>query len=212
MEGREGTAVLENDTAQFTAEDIQNAAIIADMLKPKAVAEPGGFMVDRVIHPGDEDLPVPMVADSLRSAGHVQVYHTETGDCSLVNRNFLAIQLMKKLANGQRAFSLTPPATPPPVGKLLCMLHSDAPNRKEYSTYGFRSCPKCNLMTEADVEQHMRARHKREWAIIIRDRDKRERDEDRAIQRETLQSLVAVAKANAPAVPEARPRKQPKKK
>ena len=192
------------DVANFSAED--NNAIIEEMLKAKPAPEPGAFMGDRIIHSGDTDLPVPMIADSLVSAGHVYVYDTKTGEESQINRNMLGFQMMKTHPDGTRAFTLKKPDITPARGSLLCMLHPDAPNRKEYDRWGFKVCPKANLMTEADVEQHMKARHKREWATIEKERVRGEKEADRALQRETLKAMTAMVKASTPPV-EKKPRK-----
>lgn len=180
------------------SEIMQSDAVIEEMLKAKSAPEPGDFMTDRVIHRGDEEVPTPIVAGNLVSAGHVYIYDTKTGDQSKINRNMLAIQMTKRHPDGSRAFTLTPPNIQPVRGNLLCKLHPDAPDRQEYDRIGFKTCPKSNLMTEFDVEQHMRARHKREWASIEAARTRREKEQDRSLQHKTMAALAAVAKANVP--------------
>lgn len=207
-----GIAVMDKDAppeaAQFSQEDLVDPSVLEQMLKTKQAPEPGDFMQARVLHAGDEDLPTPMVADSLVSAGHIYVWHTQTGERSTINRNMLALQLSKKikLADNKvvRAFSTSPPAGVTPVrGTLRCRLHPQDPHRKEYDRVGFPTCSKENLKTLSDVDQHMRARHKREWESIEKDRAERERQEDRAFQRsmmqtqqESIKALTGVVKAN----------------
>lgn len=180
-----------------TAEKVdENDLIIEQLLmKGSPAPEPGDFMQDRVIHKGDEEAPAPVLASSVTSAGYVLVYDTLTREASSVNRDLLPLHLRKLHPDGTRAFTLAPPSTPPARGTLKCLLHQDGPSRKEYDRIGFKVCPKQNLMTEFDVEGHMKARHKKEWATIEAARVRREREEDRAYQRQMMKALGATAKA-----------------
>lgn len=172
--------------------ETDNADIIEELLRTgRDAPEPGGFMQERVIHKGDEEVPTPILASSLASAGYVEVYDTHTGEASIVNRNLLEFQLRKLHPDGSRAFTRRKPAHPPTRGTLKCLLHSDGPNRQEYDSIGFRTCPKANLMTPFDVDSHMKARHKREWAVIEANRIRREREDDRAFQRQTMKTMSA---------------------
>ena len=89
-----------------------------------------------------------MTTSELQSAGYVYVYHTETGDRSVVNRNMLQQQLTKRLEDGSFAFSTRKPDGLEPVkGQLKCYLHEDDPNRKKYNQMGFVRCRKSNFFS-----------------------------------------------------------------
>lgn len=178
-------------TEAIEQKETDNTALIEEMLQQAQPApEPGDFLKERVIHQGDGETPMPIVADSVTSAGHAYVYDTLTGDRSEVNRNMLVLQLRKKRPDGSTAFSTRPPKGVIPVaGSLKCYLHPDGPERQRYAQMGFKACPKANLVTEFDVESHMKARHKREWAAIQADRVRKEREEDRAFQKQMMKAL-----------------------
>lgn len=170
--------------------ELDNTDLLDELLlKGGEAPEPGDFMQERVIHKGDEEAPVPILASSLSSAGYVTVYDTHTREPSDVNRNLLEFQLRKLHSDGTRAFTRKKPALAPVRGFLLCLLHADRPERKEYDRIGFKTCIKANLMTPFDVESHMKARHKKEWAIIESNRLRKERDEDRAFQRQMMKAM-----------------------
>ena len=182
--------------------EIENADLIEELLaKGGDIPEPGDFMQNRVIHQGDDEAPVPIVASSLASAGYVPVWDTQTGEPSVVNRNLLGFQLRKLRGDGTRAFTRIKPNRDPVRGTLKCMLHPDSPDRSRYAAIGFKSCPKANLMTPFDVENHMKARHRKEWSTLESERLRTEREEERAFQRQMMAALGAAATPKAAEAP-----------
>lgn len=177
--------------------EIENADLIEELLaKGGAAPEPGDFMGEgRIIHGGDEDAPVPILASSVTSAGYVTVYDTQTREPSVVNQDLLGFQLRKLRADGTRAFTRIKPKSAPVRGTLKCMLHPDNPQRREYDGIGFKTCPKANLMTPFDVENHMKARHKKEWATLEAERMRTEKAEERAFQKQMMAALATAATA-----------------
>jgi len=165
------------------------------LLEADKAAEPGDWKVNNVIHRPDEALPLPMVASALTSAGHVYIYDTLTRERSVTNRNMLLAQLRKLRADGTRVFTTVKPDRGPVRGILTCRLHSSRPERAHYDTMGFAVCPKSNLPSEFQVQQHMAHRHRVEWATIEQERTQAERDEERVFQR----SLITLAAKGQPA-------------
>jgi len=165
-------------------------------LKAKDAPEPGEFIKDRAIR--DPELPegVGMKLASVKSAGYVFVYHTKTGDRSIVNRNMLRTQLRKKLEDGSNAFSLMPPVDKegnvikPIAGTIKCMLHQESPNRADYDRMGFAVCKKANLPSLHAQEQHMRHRHHIEFESIEKIKKDTKEAEDREFQRNLYQKLA----------------------
>lgn len=186
-----------SELAERTQEDRESESVIDQMLRAGNAPEPGDFMANRVVaRGGDEEQPAQIIAENLTSAGHVYVYDTKTGDRSTISRNMLELQFRKRHPDGTRAFTLTQPSVIPARGTHLCLLHTDGPNRREYDRFGFKTCPKANLMTEFDVEQHMKARHKKEWASIQSERSRLEKDEEKAFQRQMMKALQATVAVN----------------
>ncbi len=185
------------ELAERTEEDLDSESVLDQLLNAKSAPEPGDFMANRVVSRGgeNEEQPAQIIAENLTSAGHVYVYDTKTGERSTINRNMLEFQFKKRHPDGTRAFTLTQPNVSPARGSHLCMLHADGPNRRGYDRMGFKVCPKANLMTEFDVEQHMKARHKKEWASIQADTLRREKDEEKSFQRQMMKALGNVAGA-----------------
>lgn len=168
-----------------------NQALIEEMIRgAEGAEEPGEIVRQRVIHEGDEDLPVPMVATKLVSAGYVYIYDTETGECSLTNRNMLPAQLKKKRPDGSNVFTTLKPAIPPKRGNLKCMLHPKGSNRKHYDELGLAVCPKDNLTSPFQVRRHMEKRHKMEWGAIEQERIDAEKKQDREFQEVLLKAAI----------------------
>ena len=166
-------------------------------LKAKDAPEPGDSLKERIIR--DPDMPegVGMKYTSVKSAGWVYVYHTRTGDKSIVNRNMLRTQLQKKLEDGSLAFSLKPPVgkdgkiIKPIPGIIKCLLHPDDLNRQHYDVMGFAICKKANLSSPHSLTQHMRHRHHVEWEAIEKDRTDKEKAEDRTFQKNLYEKLTS---------------------
>ena len=75
------------------------------LIDAEEVNEPGSLREGRLLHSGNDEVPMPMGVASLEFGGHVYVYHTQTGGRSRINSNMLAMQLTKTLEDGSRAFT-----------------------------------------------------------------------------------------------------------
>lgn len=171
-------------------EEINNDDLIAAMQgMGESAPEPGTFRVKDVIHAGDGDVPAPILAAALDSAGYVYIYDRKTGERSVTSRNMLPAQLRKLNVDGEKMFTLQAPAKPPERGHFKCWLHGDN-RRPEYDKWGLPVCRKGNLMNELEVRQHMKTRHKRSWEAIEEHRERIEREEDRALQRLVLEQAL----------------------
>ena len=167
-----------------TLEQTENMALIEQMLRDVTKAEePGVLTGDRVVHKGDDEVPAPMVG-TVESAGYGWMYDTKTGAASKCNLNMLPRKLKVKRADGSPVFTVYKPKFEPKQGTMLCMLHKDAPNRKEYDGLGLPVCPKGTLLSDFHVKRHMQKRHKLEWAAIEDTRVEKERQEELAERRE----------------------------
>lgn len=153
------------------------------LLESEEAAEPGDWKVDDVVHRPDASLPVPMVASTLTSAGHVYIYDTLSGARSVTNRNMLGQQLKKTRPDGSKVFTTAKPAIEPVRGTITCLLHASRPERAAYAAMGWEACRKATLPSEFQLRQHMAHRHRVEWATIEDQRLQRERQEDREFQR-----------------------------
>jgi hypothetical protein len=165
-------------------EAAQENAVIQEMIaQAQAAAEPG----DRpgtVVEKGD----APMVVRSVDSAGYVNLWDTRTGEHSLTNANMLPTQLKKKRPDGSRVFTTVNPGITPPRGTIKCLLHPEGENRAHYDSLGFGVCRKSNLVSLFQLEQHMKHKHKQEYATIEKERADQQRAEDREFQRNLMQA------------------------
>jgi hypothetical protein len=164
-------------TEKMTVELIEEA---------EAAPEPGNFDRRQVIHSASDAFPVDVQVASLESAGYVYVYDNETGERSVINRNMLETQLSKLRPDGTRFFTTVKPAFEPQRGTLKCLLHPDDSSRGLYDSWGFPTCNKSNLISEFQVNRHVQIRHRMEWQTIYEERERQEKEEERAFQRQLL--------------------------
>lgn len=155
------------------------------------------------------------------------IWNTETGERVLLPVNMLRKTLVKRRA-GKVAFiaeaadddgnpdGQRPAGVPVWVmGGVMCYLHPDHPDRKKFDAMGLsgRFCgdvtmgipPAAHLASEYDRDQHMAHRHRREWGVIKNALEEEGKREDREIQRESIQAMMALAKqrqgvSDAPAI------------
>ena len=167
------------------------------LVEAEEINDPGGLSAGRMLHSGNDEVPMPMGVSSLESGGYVYVYHTETGDRSRINSNMLAMQLTKTLENGVRAFTTEKPSFEPDQGGIKCLLHPDAPNRAHYDALGFATCSKQNIPSPYQLQLHMAGRHRLENATINEEAEREEKEEEREFQRTLLQA-AANGVANPP--------------
>ena len=191
------------DTTRIQTEEQEEERAIVERMKAevKSAPEPGetkvGLDVSGEVGEGDVKANIPAVVSAVTSAGYSYLYNTRTGDMSKFNNNMLPRVVKQKWSDnplmGKPVWSVRPPINPPlpvKVGKLLCMLHKDAPNRDRFNEMGFAVCPKDNLASPYQVRRHMMKKHRDEWAAIEDMRKERERDEDRKLTRAQLKSLT----------------------
>jgi hypothetical protein len=165
-----------------------------------ADTEPSGFQVGEYIQkPRAEPtavwphgVPGQIVSD-LESAGYTEVFDTITREPSIVNNNMLLAQLAVKREDGSRVFTTIRPAIPPWRGSIKCFLHKDMPDWPRYEAMGFKSCRKATLPNIFEAEEHARNRHRNQWRAVEAEREAKERQEDRAVQRQMAEALVETA-------------------
>jgi len=127
----------------------------------------------------------------LDEPGYAMVWHAD-GTPRVLRRDMAAFNVRyKKLPNGQPAFTVEKPNVVPFKGQHLCWLHKDAPNRAEYDRMGFSVCPAGHIASEAQVIFHMERKHRTEYRTITEERQRVEREEDRAAQRMMMQAIAA---------------------
>ena len=167
------------------------------LIDAEEVNEPGSLREGRLLHSGNDEVPMPMGVASLEFGGHVYVYHTQTGGRSRINSNMLAMQLTKTLEDGSRAFTTEKLPFEPEKGTIKCMLHADDPNRAHYDSLGFATCPKQYIPSQYQLQRHMTGRHRLENATIAEEAERAEKEEEREFQRMLLQA-AANGVANPP--------------
>jgi len=186
----------ETPVVEVSAED---AAIIeAVMNAGGSVGEPGTLGRGSVVNSSSNaDMPFPVVATEVTSAGYMYVYDRVTGDPSLVNKNNLAAILSKSREDGTRFFTTIDPGFRPTKGAVKCKLHKADPERERWDGMGLAICPKENLKTFFDLTRHMTRRHSQEWAIMNEEKDRKiterleaERLEDRTFQKQLLELMA----------------------
>lgn len=181
------------ETALASGEALSDDAIIAMLAEAAGDAAPMPEDVEAspVVHRGNLEMPSPMAALGTTGAGYVWVYHTETGEPSLVNRNMLLVQLRDKLLpNGRRAFSLSQ-SRQPYRGTIKCALHTDGPEHERYAQMGFPECNKSNIPTKYQLLLHMQHKHPTVFKALELERTDAEKQEERAFWRSLLAETVA---------------------
>lgn len=185
------------------AQAIEDAKIAAyiDQLKD---APPGSVDVDKLPTFDGAEFNKPLTAFESTPDAYIPVWSQIDGGKSIVLVSMLTTQLKKKVPQdthikpelwGKPAFSLQP-TFKPVRDEMLCMLHPDHPMREELDEMGLRgiTCSKWNIPTEKDVMKHFERRHTDSFDTYTAAIGKAERDEDRAFQREMLESIVELMK------------------
>jgi hypothetical protein len=110
-----------------------------------------------------------------------------------VPSTILKYMLSKKL---QQGFTLEDPGTRV-EGTLFCYLHPESDYRAEMDAAGLvgRECRKSKIPTEWDLELHMMRKHKQEWAVVTRARERQEKAEAMQFQRTQAEALERMAAA-----------------
>ena len=158
-----------------------NDALIAAMLETAEKTTLPGELDNPVIHRGDADTP-PMVGRVASGPDYVWIYNHE-GERVRCLLNMAPQKLRQRMPDGKHRFTLADPGVRPFKGTVKCMLHPDSPDRPHYKALGFRECLKHNIANHHQLTEHMRKRHKQEWAAIEAEKKETERQEDREFQK-----------------------------
>lgn len=195
------------DTLQDTVVD--NESLIAEQLRDaKLVDVPSELKSNPIIHKGDGELEAPMTVKELSSAGYVYVWDSRTFERAPVLYYMLPQLLRTRRDDGSFIWTTNDPKQLPYRGTLKCMLHKDSPDRESYNSMGLRVCKKSNIINEFEVKQHMIKKHSKEWAAIEDIRKERERQEDRAAQKELYTAIGGKNKEEAPLYVSAKDKKK----
>jgi len=179
--------------------DLGNDALINEMLRDaKTVQLPSELTSNPVIHKGDATQPAPMTVKEISGAGYVYVWDTRTFEKIPILYYMLPSKLRSRREDGSFRFTTTEPKEKPYRGTIKCMLHADSPNRKHFDELGFRVCPKSNITNQHQLRLHMMHRHRQEWTAIEQERQDKERQEDRALQRLLLSNQLKQVEKEAP--------------
>ncbi len=169
----------------------ENENLVQEMLRnAKGVELPSELSVNPVVHKGDATQPAPMTVKELSSAGYVYVWDTRSFERIPILYYMLPSKLRQRREDGSFRFTTTDPKQMPKRGNVHCMLHSDNENRKHYDELGFRVCQKENIRNAYELTRHMQLKHSKEWATIEQERIKKEREEDRQLQRLLIQGQL----------------------
>jgi len=172
----------------MTNEDRQseqgNDALIQEMLRDAQPANlPSDLKEHPVLHSGDETLAAPMTVKELSGGGYVWVWDTRTYDKIPILTYMLPSKLRSRRPDGSFRFTTANPGKLPKRGTVKCLLHQDTENRQHYDELGFRTCAKCNITNQYQLQQHMKKKHPQEWEAIELERMATERKEDRELQK-----------------------------
>ena len=108
-------------------------------------------------------------------------------------------KLALRQADGTPVWTDVDPGVRPEAGNVLCLLHPDHPDRAKYTAMGLGVCHNSHIWNEEyELELHMKAKHRKEWATIERAREK-EREARRDEQQERM--IEALARSNQPSPP-----------
>lgn len=180
------------DRQQKKQVDPEREALIAEMLRDaegRKVELPSELTKNPVLNPEDKTAP-PTVVTGITSAGYVYVWDTRTYVKAPVLYYILAQVLRQRREDGSYRWTTNDPGKLPKRGTYVCMLHKDHPNRKHYDELGFRVCPRDGIINAYQVTQHMKSKHRAEWATIEQERVERERQEDRRLQQLMVEAVA----------------------
>ena len=190
-----------------------NAGIIEDQLIEARVAQvrenrETGY--ESTFVPGDAEVAASGAFSVQSNEGDtVTVISTLDGEPREIPSLMLSKTLKKKIpGTSKRAFELVDPMTgiatgPVPkfeAGNIPCWFN---PNSEQWAVLsgipGLRgfSCASEHLASEFDAEMHAKNRHTRRYGVAKDYLERKEREDDRAIRREEIKAMQALAKAAA---------------
>ena len=190
-----------------------NAAIIEDQLIEARVAQvrenrETGY--ESTFVPGDAEVAATGPMTSVSNEGDtVMIISTLDGEPRPIPSLMLAKTLKKKIpGTNKRAFEMVDPTTgiatgPVPKyepGNIPCWFN---PKSEQWAVLseipglrGFQ-CASEHLASEFDAEMHAKNRHTRRYGVAKDYLERKEREDDRAIRREEIKAMQALAKAAA---------------
>jgi len=168
---------------------LDNESLIQEMVRD-AKREGIPSDVNSVIHKGDSTLEAPMVVKKISELGYVYVWDTRTYEKIPILYYMLSGKLKQKRPDGSYRFTTKDPNKEPRHGVIKCMLHADYKDREHFNDLGFRTCQKDNITNQYQLEMHMKKKHPQEWATIKDEIAKKEKEEDRELQRLILRGQV----------------------
>lgn len=180
-------------------------AVVMDMAEEEAILEalaadePGDLKPGDVLHRSDGDVPAPILAKALTSAGYAHLWNTQTGERITTNKSMLRTQLSKTREDGSKVFTTRDPNIVTPRGTYRCLLHPEGEHRAEYDALGLPTCHKDNLTSPLQVRLHMQHRHKSAWETIEEIKKDNERKDELEFRRQLFENSVG-ARARTPAV------------
>ena len=181
------------EDSQTKVVDTEREGVIEEMLRDaenQKVELPSDLTRNPVLNRDDKEAP-PTIVNKITSAGYVYVWDSRTYHKVPVLYYMLSQILRVKRDDGSYRWTRNDPGKLPKRGTYKCLLHKDSPNRGHYDDLGFRTCLKDNITNPYQVTQHMKSKHKAEWAAIEEEKRLAERAEDRELQRALIGKVIS---------------------
>ena len=160
----------------------------------REVVPPGYMKAGEILNRPSEDQPAPMRVSDLAFKGYVEVWDTQTGIQSLQPRWLLWQALRKIRPDGSLVFTRVNPKIAPNHGAdLRCPLNPASPDYPRLKAMGFKQCTKQHIPHQDALMRHVKKSHVRAWDAMEREREDRQREEDRQLQRDMLQAMTSAA-------------------
>lgn len=156
----------------------------------------------------------PITGRVIPGTGFRWIYNTLTGEKIAVHKNRIATVLKAKHSDpsypdhvGKPVFSLAP-TVPRQLGTTLCFLfpgidqcpacgkaHPPHPDGWLRRMPGVKPCLAAHLANDYEALRHLQKRHSTAYALIQEAKEQDRRDEDRMLQRRTLETQEALVQA-----------------
>ena len=180
-------------------EQIQEALV--DLAAEEAQQDGGGLKVLKDVTSELEGM-IPAGEGRMQlmsSAGKISVWNRHSGRQSDILTDQLRFQLRKRFPSrhplaGQRVYSLKPVDVP--IGQeLKCWLHPESDMRPWLDEIGLagKSCLTATIPTDYAVRIHMRRKHPTAYDLIMDEKGKKERKEERELRQRQLDALERMA-------------------
>ena len=148
---------------------------------------PSAMKEGEVLSSSSDEFPTKV--SSLRHKGYVPYWDTRTGGYNECPQ-YMRWQIGEiKRPDGSTMYTFVDPKIPPDHGlDLYCPLNSNSPEHDKVKNMGFNECPRKHVPNHNALDLHVQKSHKRAFAALAQLRTESIREEDRALQRETLES------------------------